>query len=289
MAEFKQLKLSLPDPKNPDSMLETVDLELSSTRRASRVSNVLAAGSSGTDPAADAAAEIKTALKNLSKLAKLMADVLRKRLADPQLEALRLQFMRRWYRSDSNLAIAPLVCGVLAIAPLVSGVLSLDLRKMAFDDSYVDPAAKAKEPLRRLYAWLATRFQDEKGQPIDTDLNDMPPFDVVWEQFLRLRGETMVLLCTFSVTNHRQSLLSGRLRIASGEASFKHWKGASGTVIMKDVFTNPRFYMDCGDYLYLFQHCATKTMCEAVVEGMGGCWDRSSPADLHPNFFSGIE
>lgn len=117
MAEFKQLKLSLPDPKNPDSMLETVDLELSSARRASRVSNFFAVGLSGTDPAADAADEIKTALKNLSKLAKLMADVLRKRLADPQLEALRLQFMRRWYCSDSNLTIAPLVCGVLAIAP----------------------------------------------------------------------------------------------------------------------------------------------------------------------------
>lgn len=89
----------------------------------------------------------------------------------------------------------------------MSGVLSLDLRKMAFDDSYVSPAAKAKEPLRRLYAWLATRFQDEKGQPVDTDLNDMPSFDVVWEQFLRLRGETMFLPCTFSVTNHLQSLL----------------------------------------------------------------------------------
>ena len=97
----------------------------------------------------------------------------------------------------------------------------------------------------------------------------MPSFEVVWEQFLRLRS---------------------RLRTASEEAPFKgRWKGASGTVIMKDVFTNPRFYVDCKDYLYLFQHCATKTMCEAVVEGMGGCWDRSSAADRHPSFETGIE
>eukprot|EP00966_Prymnesium_polylepis_P328091 7383901-Prymnesium_polylepis.1 len=30
-------------------------------------------------------------------------------------------------------------------------------------------------------------------------------------------------------------------------------------------------------------------MCEAVVEGMGGCWDRSSPSDRHPHFLSGIQ
>jgi hypothetical protein len=58
---------------------------------------------------------------------------------------------------------------------------------------------------------------------------------------------------------------------------------------MKDIFTNPRFYTDCSDFLYLFQHCATKSMCEAVVEGMGGCWDKSSPDDRHPSFCSGIE
>jgi hypothetical protein len=45
----------------------------------------------------------------------------------------------------------------------------------------------------------------------------------------------------------------------------------------------------CPDFLYLFQHCATKSMCEAVVEGMGGCWDTSSPDDRHPSFESGDE
>ena len=92
----------------------------------------------------------------------------------------------------------------------------------------------------------------------------MPLFDSIWQQWQRLRE---------------------RLRTASSQAPFKQrWTGASGTVVMKDVFTNERFYTDCVDFLYLFQHCATKSMCEAVVEGMGGCWDKSSPADRHPSF-----
>lgn len=145
----------------------------------------------------------------------------------------------------------------------------LDLRKMAFNDNYTTPEAKPKEHLRRLYQWLATRFQDSNGAPVRPELNDMPPFEVVWQQFLRVRE---------------------RLRAASVLPPFKtKWAGASGTVIMQDVFTNPRFYADCPDYLYLFKHCATKTMCEAVVEGMGGTWDKSSPDDRHPSFTSGIE
>ena len=54
------------------------------------------------------------------------------------------------------------------------------------------------------------------------------------------------------------------------------WSGASGTVIMKNVFTEPRFYSKVGDFLYLWLHMATKSMCEAVIEGMGGVWDRSN-------------
>ena len=44
---------------------------------------------------------------------------------------------------------------------------------------------------------------------------------------------------------------------------------------MKNVFTERRFYVGCEDYLYLWLHMACKSMCEAVVEGMGGVWDRS--------------
>jgi hypothetical protein len=43
---------------------------------------------------------------------------------------------------------------------------------------------------------------------------------------------------------------------------------------MKNVFTEERFYLECEDYLYLWLHMAWKSMCEAVVEGMGGVWDR---------------
>ena len=45
---------------------------------------------------------------------------------------------------------------------------------------------------------------------------------------------------------------------------------------MKNVFTEPRFYSGCEDILYLWLHMATKSLCEAVVEGMGGVWDRSN-------------
>jgi hypothetical protein len=41
---------------------------------------------------------------------------------------------------------------------------------------------------------------------------------------------------------------------------------------MKTVFTDARFYSCCKNYLYLWTHMATKSMCEAVVEGMGGVW-----------------
>ena len=56
----------------------------------------------------------------------------------------------------------------------------LDLRKMAFDEPYV-AENKAKLPLQRLYKWLATRFTDLDGAPVDTDLDDMPPFPQVWD------------------------------------------------------------------------------------------------------------
>ena len=251
MANFKACKLCLRDPSKDDnsSPLETIDLTLSSARRAMRGSNALdafrimgraaAAVLGGDDP--ETKAEIDAALLDLSNVAALMAVILSRRLADPDVEMRKIMCMAR----------------------------CLDLRKMAFDDGYAIPEPKPKEPLRRLYDWLGTRFQDSTGASIDAELNDMPPFDDVWQQWLRLRE---------------------RLRVASTEAPFKtRWTGASGTVIMKDVFTKERFSSDCPDFLYLFKHCATKSMCEAVVEGMGGCCDKSSPDDRHPSFESGDE
>ena len=35
--------------------------------------------------------------------------------------------------------------------------------------------------------------------------------------------------------------------------------------------------------------CSAKTMCEAVVEGMGGVWDASAEPRRHPNFETGVE
>ena len=60
-------------------------------------------------------------------------------------------------------------------------------------------------------------------------------------------------------------------------------------MIKVDIFTNPRFYNGCHDYLYLWQHCATKTMCEAVVEGMGSVWDAAATPIRHPKFETGVE
>ena len=251
MADFKTCKLCLRDPGKDDdsSPLETIDLTLRSARRAMRGSNALdafrimgraaAAVLGGDDP--ETKAEIDEALLDLSNVAALMAVILSRRLADPDVEMRKIMCMAR----------------------------CLDLRKMAFDDGYAIPEPKPKEPLRQLYDWLETRFQDSTGASIDAELNDMPPFDDVLQQWLRLRE---------------------RLRVASTEAPFKtRWTGASGTVIMKDVFTKERFSSDCPDFLYLFKHCATKSMCEAVVEGMGGCWDKSSPDDRHPSFEYGDE
>ena len=54
-------------------------------------------------------------------------------------------------------------------------------------------------------------------------------------------------------------------------------------------FTQSRFYTEVPDFLYFFSHCASKTMCEAVVEGMGGgVWDRSADARRHPHFETGV-
>jgi hypothetical protein len=44
---------------------------------------------------------------------------------------------------------------------------------------------------------------------------------------------------------------------------------ASGTVIMKDLFTVPALHRDLEDILYVFTHLTLKIVNEAVVEGMG--------------------
>eukprot|EP00966_Prymnesium_polylepis_P153207 3539027-Prymnesium_polylepis.1 len=80
----------------------------------------------------------------------------------------------------------------------------------------------SKAPARASVQVVGDSFHRLDDQPIDANLDDMPPFPQVWEQFL---------------------LLSFRLREASSEHPFaKRWKDASGTVLMHDVFTQERFY-----------------------------------------------
>ena len=142
----------------------------------------------------------------------------------------------------------------------------LDLRKMAADVGYV-AEAKAQRPLEKLYKWLATRDCTTHGQQVQNSVNDMPAFTEVWRQYQQL---------------------ASRLRAALAEPNFKaQWTGKSGVVIMEAVLTQEQFYGDCGDILYLFLHMATKAMCEAVVEGMGGMWDRCSPDERHQSFETG--
>ena len=82
---------------------------------------------------------------------------------------------------------------------------------------------------------------------------------------------------TLAVAGAQFRELCKRLRAAALLPAFRHWAGASGVVIMKDVITMPRFSAGCEAYLHLWVNIALKTMNESVVEGMGGVWDRSSP------------
>jgi hypothetical protein len=51
----------------------------------------------------------------------------------------------------------------------------------------------------------------------------------------------------------------------------------------------PKFYDASPHYLYLFEHCALKGAPEAVVEGMGGVWDRCATPGRHLTFETGAQ
>ena len=84
-------------------------------------------------------------------------------------------------------------------------------------------------------------------------------------------------------------MLEVRLQTAAAAPYRKLWEGASGTVIMHSVGTEPRFYEGCGDFWYLFQHMACKTSNEAVVEGMGSEWDLCTSPTRHLAFDTGVK
>ena len=148
---------------------------------------------------------------------------------------------------------------------------SLDLRQMATSAAYevpalvVQPGLGNRSPLGMLLEWLASRDDGRTGGVAE----DVPAFDAVSAQFKEL--------CK-------------RLREANRERPYsERWRNASGVVIMKDVFTERRFFEGCEDYLHLFAHCALKTMNEAIVEGMGSVWDASADAVRHPSFEQSVE
>ena len=140
----------------------------------------------------------------------------------------------------------------------------LDFRKMAVDPEY---CSERKKPVfKLLYDLMESRFSEVDTVPVAPD---MPALDIVWEEF--------VTLCR-------------RMCEAFKQRTFKQrWEGASGTVIKVDIFTNPRFYEGCKNYLYLWLHMATKTMNEAVVEGMGSVWDAAADVKRHPSFDTGVQ
>ena len=82
--------------------------------------------------------------------------------------------------------------------------------------------------------------------------------------------------------------LSKRLRNAASDVRTSsspgtRWKAAGGTIIMKDIWTQPKLISTHGveDFLYLWVQCATKTLNEAVVEGMGSVWAKAAPPERH--------
>jgi hypothetical protein len=142
---------------------------------------------------------------------------------------------------------------------------SLDLREMIKDQSY---AQRAQSSLQKLYDWLETRRIAATVPQRTASITPMPPFAVVWLQYSQFAA------------NLYKAFTSPR-------TPFAHWAGASGTVIMADVWSSganskqAQLADGFGDFLYLFKHMATKTLCEAVVEGMGGMWSACSTDVRH--------
>ncbi len=91
-----------------------------------------------------------------------------------------------------------------------------------------------------------------------------------------------VSLPTFAVMWAQHEVIKQRLVTAyRAHAKYAQWYLASGTVVMKDLLTNPEFYSDVHDWVFLFQHCALKTQNEAVVESQGSCVDKHAAGQRH--------
>ena len=53
-----------------------------------------------------------------------------------------------------------------------------------------------------------------------------------------------------------------------------NWERVSGTVIQRDILTQAALYEGCQPFLHMYQACALKINCEAVVEGMCSIVDK---------------
>jgi hypothetical protein len=58
---------------------------------------------------------------------------------------------------------------------------------------------------------------------------------------------------------------------------------------MADVFTLPKLYECCPNYLYPYQHCALKGVPQSIVEDTSGVWDRTARPERHISFEAGVQ
>lgn len=181
LPELRQLKLSLPDPRASDEDGDDSLITVDLQPSSTRRVSRATADRAAMNPSQ----EVDATLRELGALAKDMVTTLDSRLKPPDSDA-------RWFRRM-------LVC--------------LDLRKMAFDANYCS-IPRAQLPLKMIYDWMRSRLAD-------LSLDDMPPFETVWAQFLELCSRMQVLGCTLAAHTTLLNLLplhpwlAGRFKRAS--------------------------------------------------------------------------
>ena len=260
MEGFKRLKLYRFDVDGT-TVLNQCDLVLPSAMRSSRIF------SGATAPATDADGAIMHAFSELALLARKMKVELSERLRPPPQHATKLKHMGS--------------CFDLREMASSSFELLRPGRSVEMADAEADAeSGKEREAAASVYVAAALR-------PVIA-IGNMAPLEMV-TRWLASRDAALAApsedIPTYSIVKAEYQVLCQRLLVANGERPFsERWRGASGTVIMHDVLTDPRFYTGCHRVLHLFAHCAMKTMNEAVVEGMGGVWDRAASSGRHLSF-----
>jgi hypothetical protein len=153
----------------------------------------------------------------------------------------------------------------------------LDLRRMAMSNSEGVAYRSAAAPfLCRLARWArpcpaapATTFLPRPGTAAQAHGIELPSDEVLVREF---------------------EALGRALQAVSGQQLYRdRWSCASSsTVLMRDVFSQPKFSECCPGYLHLVQHCALMGVPEEIVEGMGGVWARCAAPGRHLSFEAGV-